>query len=105
MVLTYKALATELENGDLDIDIIKNTLGEIAWSKIGDGDFIGTKNGFFDEKKTFLLTNSFCTSGLVSNFYVDSINTIGIHTRLEVGGVLASGVLYKHPILIQVKHL
>jgi hypothetical protein len=100
--LVYKALITQ-EGGTVDptVVVLKNTIGNIVWTRVNDGSYQGTLNDSFPDNKTFMLIGKldFLNSHTVL-FRKESESTIALKT--QVGETLADGNLYNVPILIEV---
>ena len=45
--------------------VIKNTIGDIVWTRTGEGSYVGTLTGAFTEDKTFLSGQGYSVSTLV----------------------------------------
>jgi len=98
----YKATTNQSAGDDPTATVLKNTIGNIVWTRDDDGFYIGTLAGAFPENKTFVLVQNFySSSGDKIYAYRSNNDTIVIETQsaLNVG---TDSILTKVSILIEV---
>lgn len=101
-VKVYEALLTQSSTNAPEVIILQNTLGDIVWTRMGPGNYIGTlANAFPSTKTVTVITNNWDNNVMYicgGNVFPDSIY---IETK-EIGSVDVDGKLEKTPVLIKV---
>lgn len=105
----YTALLTQSGTDAPVATVLENTLGDIVWSREGEGKYIATSTNLYTESKTLILhgvTDSFNSEqGVIpfviqkdfSNSSIIKVNTFSITSDIE-----QDGFLYETPIEIRV---
>lgn len=105
----YTALLTQEDANDPSANVLKNTIGDIVWTRVGDGEYIGTLSGAFPIDKYFAPmpiagldsdVNSGGGNSTYSYYRVDDDNVYVVSTQFEVGQ--SDNVLNNSPIEIRV---
>jgi hypothetical protein len=102
----YTALLTQSGAADPIANVLSNTIGNIVWTRSGNGQYIGTLSGAFVTDKTviFIQDNVTLSSIAISprDVYIErqSANVIGLYTMDSSNFV--DGVLNKTSIEIRV---
>ncbi|MBK8990155.1 MAG: hypothetical protein IPM39_29510 [Chloroflexi bacterium] len=83
--LEYVALLSQVGGNAPSAAVLKNTIGTITWSRVGEGNYIGTRTGAFPSGKTVVLVGTvitemiFMTAGRANN------NQISVSTMANDG--------------------
>ena len=99
----YTGLISQIGTSDPTVVIIENTLGNIVWTRINNGQYLGYLPGEFLAAKTFLLTSSDYSLNPLNQarqFIRTSDDYIAILT--QINGVVADGLLDNTPIEVRV---
>lgn len=87
----YTALITQTSTNPPTVEILKNTLGNIIWTRTGTGAYVGTLTGAFPETKTWVMINQEDWMSDTGKFamhrnnnddsvYIDTFNAAGVLT-------------------------
>lgn len=99
--LLYKAVLNQTgTNAPTEDDIVKNTIGNIIWTRDSTGLYYGTLSGAFTTGKTIALTSGFDSNGNMIGLDTEA-NRIVLTTR-GTTGILTDGILVDHSISIEV---
>lgn len=80
----YTALLSQSGTDAPVVIVLENTLGNIVWSRDGNGFYVGTLSNSFPNEKTFcLIQNNYQSSGTQNYIYRNSNNEINIETRVS----------------------
>jgi hypothetical protein len=98
--LIYKALITQSGEDAPTLLILKNTIGEIVWTRSMEGVYLGTLTGAFAENKVFTMLYG----AFISDFNRSDNNSVRIITYSGdfSESAMADGLLSETPILIEV---
>ncbi len=101
-VKIYKALISQSGSDAPTVVILENTIGNIVWTRTGDGVYIGTLAGAFNVLKTNYSIVQSQDSGedTINGFNVATVNSMMI-TTYTLGVVGVDGVLSDTPLLIE----
>lgn len=101
----YTGTVTQTSTNAPVVTVLNNTLGNIVWTYIGDGAYIGTlPGGFPDVTKVFVYIQGISDfSGAVSVLYRDTTNTVIINTYSDnTAGTPANDLLINRSLEIRV---
>lgn len=100
---TYVALLTQSGTNAPVATVLENTLGNIVWTRVSDGEYNGTLNSTFTPNKTYYSITMTSGGGLDSGQFVHSIaqsDYVSIATWSN--NILSDGLLSDTPIEIRV---
>jgi len=95
----YCATISQTGTNDPVVTVLENTIGEIVWTRLAQGDYAGTLTGAFTSDKTLVLNN--VTNTGRCNAQRNSINSIRVQT-FNSAGALFDNFLDQNTIEIRI---
>ena len=78
-VKVYRALLTQSGTNHPSADVLENSIGEIDWTRVDTGSYLGTLNGAFPASKVWLSPfNITLGNSALFSFFRDSNNALAI---------------------------
>jgi hypothetical protein len=94
----YKAAITQSGTANPTANILDNSIGDVVWTRVETGNYIGTLSGAFPPSSTLAIISAYENKGLS---IAAKTNLIQIYTYND-SGAAADGVLQGVSILIEV---
>jgi hypothetical protein len=102
----YTALLTQTGEDAPTATVLENTLGDIVWTRIDEGIYIGTLSNSFIENKTGVIINNtaYASDNQITTVDVLTTSTVNIQTSRTTNGVfgLEDSCMYNNLIEIRV---